>query len=138
MPEDKFELTKSVQARKLNKRSGLPMNEWTTIPFGALISDLQEDRNLFKFTYLGEPYNCEQAIMASALKGLVRSRAAFEEETPAEPGPALPELSWTLVRSSHIQVRRAKVPGGWLIASGSGGIAFYPDPEHAWDGASLP
>ena len=26
---------------------------------------------------------------------------------------------------------RAKVPGGWLVKTGSG-ITFYPDPEHRW------
>jgi len=38
-------------------------------------------------------------------------------------------------------VVRAKVPGGWLIglrASGAGGVTFYPDPKHEWDGSSLP
>ena len=36
---------------------------------------------------------------------------------------------------------RAKVSGGWFVRTGSGeGIAafFYPDPEHLWDGSSLP
>jgi hypothetical protein len=44
---------------------------------------------------------------------------------------------------------RAKVPGGWLIfvfgydwhqgnSYGFGGLTFYPDPEHDWDGNSLP
>lgn len=53
-------------------------------------------------------------------------------------------------------VRRAKIPGEWLIqfyeydyASGPryhqsawgygfGGITFIPDPKHEWDGGSLP
>ena len=37
------------------------------------------------------------------------------------------------------QMLRAKVPGGWLIqfTLGVGGF-FYPDPEHLWDGSSLP
>ena len=40
---------------------------------------------------------------------------------------------------------RTKVLGGWLIvwywadSSGAfGGITFYPDPEHKWDGNSMP
>ena len=38
---------------------------------------------------------------------------------------------------------RAKIPGGWLIRiadiNGYGcGITFYPDPNHAWDGGSIP
>jgi hypothetical protein len=37
---------------------------------------------------------------------------------------------------------RAKIPGGWLVyGTTSGGTAllvFVPDPDHQWDGASLP
>lgn len=35
---------------------------------------------------------------------------------------------------------RAKVPGGWLVGepSGSHYLTFVPDPEHRWDGTSLP
>lgn len=48
-------------------------------------------------------------------------------------------------------MQRAKVPGGWLVYVfghgysyrsrsiwGHGGLTFYPDPEHQWDGNSLP
>ncbi|WP_071789104.1 hypothetical protein [Leptolyngbya sp. Heron Island J] len=40
-------------------------------------------------------------------------------------------------------VWRAKVPGGWIIAircggSEGGGVTFYPDPHHQWDGGTLP
>ena len=39
-------------------------------------------------------------------------------------------------------VMRAKVPGGWFVrtyvASAVGSAFFYPDPEHLWDGSSLP
>ncbi|MEO1094288.1 MAG: hypothetical protein AAFX01_05255 [Cyanobacteria bacterium J06638_28] len=38
---------------------------------------------------------------------------------------------------------RAKVPGGWIVAircggGEGGGVTFYPDPYHQWDGGSLP
>jgi hypothetical protein len=36
---------------------------------------------------------------------------------------------------------RSKVSGGWLlmlIGSGTTTLAFYPDPDHKWDGNSLP
>ena len=35
---------------------------------------------------------------------------------------------------------RAKVPGGWFVRCDEGGgtAFFYPDPEHEWDGNSLP
>jgi hypothetical protein len=38
------------------------------------------------------------------------------------------------------RVNRAKVPGGWLLvatSSSGGGVTFYPDPEHKWDGGSV-
>ncbi len=35
---------------------------------------------------------------------------------------------------------RARVAGGWLVVvfgtQGMSGIAFYPDPQHEWDGGS--
>ena len=34
-------------------------------------------------------------------------------------------------------IHRAKIIGGWLVFI-SGGISFVPDPEHKWDGGSLP
>jgi hypothetical protein len=37
-------------------------------------------------------------------------------------------------------VMRAKVPGGWLVnvivTQIGTGLAFYPDPDHTWDGSS--
>jgi hypothetical protein len=36
---------------------------------------------------------------------------------------------------------RAKVPGGWLVfmqMGTAGGMVFYPDLEHRWDGGTLP
>ncbi len=41
----------------------------------------------------------------------------------------------------RLYTARAKVPGGWLVATGGttayAGVTFYPDPEHKWDGSSL-
>jgi hypothetical protein len=40
------------------------------------------------------------------------------------------------------EIHRTPVPGGWLVlvrveGDITPGIAFYPDPEHKWDGGSL-
>ena len=38
------------------------------------------------------------------------------------------------------RVSRAKIPGGWLLivtSSSGGGLTFYSDPQHKWDGNSL-
>ena len=53
---------------------------------------------------------------------------------------ATEEYAGWLQRTGDV-VRRAKVPGGWLIsvlARDGVGVTFYPDPEHVWDGSSLP
>jgi hypothetical protein len=52
----KFELTKSIEARKLNARTKVPMNEYHTIPFGAIIDNLVEQGDMQQFAYLGEYY----------------------------------------------------------------------------------
>ena len=35
---------------------------------------------------------------------------------------------------------RAKITGGWLVGrpDSDAGLTFVPDPDHAWDGNSLP
>lgn len=52
--------------------------------------------------------------------------------------------------NARSQVLRAKVPGGWFVQirdevghlksepAPLGAAFFYPDPEHKWDGSSLP
>jgi len=42
---------------------------------------------------------------------------------------------------SALRGYRAKVPGGWMVYfwdSPGTGLTFYPDPNHQWDGGSLP
>jgi hypothetical protein len=64
----------------------------------------------------------------------------------------LRDLLWQKLESKRVdqswfhmdwEVHRSKVPGGWLIITRSQGavpqgIAFYPDPDHRWDGGSAP
>jgi hypothetical protein len=52
-----------------------------------------------------------------------------------------PSLVWQALPSSEGQIYRAKVTGGWLVMLSSyekGGLTFYPDPNHEWNGGSLP
>ncbi len=46
-------------------------------------------------------------------------------------------LKWEACKSSIGSVFRAKVEGGWFV-NFNGGTFFYPDPQHIWDGSSLP
>ena len=54
-------------------------------------------------------------------------------------------------KKPYFNLRRAKIPGGWLVVFhrldvysdphsgvGFGGMTFVPDPHHTWDGGSLP
>ena len=55
---------------------------------------------------------------------------------------AMPKLKFEKldVDALSARVNRAKIPGGWLvisISSSGGGVTFYPDPEHKWDGGSV-
>jgi len=153
----KYQLAKAIEARKLHRRTELPLSEpAVTIPYSAIIDDLVEDRDLMKFTYLGERYNCKREALretlrqgwleqagppAAALEPDEAAAAAAEEavEAPAEE-LAGPELRWERLNSRAFDARRAKVPGGWLVALGgatSKALTFYPDKDHTWDGASL-
>jgi hypothetical protein len=57
---------------------------------------------------------------------------------------AMAKLVFERLEGSNIPtstiLSRAKISGGWLIVSTSnngGGVTFYPDPEHKWDGGSV-
>jgi hypothetical protein len=44
---------------------------------------------------------------------------------------------------SPFHIARSKIPGGWLVSAAgittqAVTITFVPDPEHQWDGNSLP
>ncbi|WP_413431607.1 hypothetical protein [Crateriforma spongiae] len=72
-------------------------------------------------------------------------------QEPSTNRAAKPSLAFERLRvhedgrlGSHT-VRRAKVPGGWLVSIDTGnrpepsvGITFVPDVDHVWDGNSLP
>ena len=56
------------------------------------------------------------------------------------PPPYIGSMEWELVQcrcpgGARLGSLRARVPGGWLVYVGqyeTGGVAFVPDPEHAW------
>lgn len=63
--------------------------------------------------------------------------------------PNSPSLTFTALNSGKLayapapsSLSRAKIPGGWLVYATTPGdatsLVFVPDPEHQWDGASLP
>ncbi len=135
----KFELTKTIDARKLHKRTGIPLSEPSvSIPCGAIVENPIQDRDVIKFTYLGEPYQCPEEVFRAA-SAPIQSVAA-PPKPKAEPSAAAerPSLRWEVLSSdAGGRLMRAKVPGGWLVML-DGALTFYPDSEHAWDGSSLP
>lgn len=67
----RFELTKTIEAVKLNPRTLRPLaSEKHTIPYGAILDKLVLDRDQQQFHYLGEPYECPYADIDRALKPL--------------------------------------------------------------------
>lgn len=136
----KHALNKTIEARKLNKKTGVPVGgPEITIPYGAFVEDPHRDGGMWRFTYNQELYRCANDVLTSALdRGALNAVAAQDAEPPAAPSaerPAQRGLRWEAVVSSHYSVLRSKVPGGWLVLADAS-LTFYPDPEHVWDGTS--
>ncbi len=136
----KYEITKSIDVDELNKRSGLPTGKKRTLPFGAIIMDRVEDRDMDRFTYLGELYRTKSADLNHACRLIGDDGALAAAGAPAAKpsAPAKPayKMQWEAL-SSSIPASRAKIPGGWLVSVTNGGLTYFPDPEHSWDGSSL-
>jgi hypothetical protein len=64
----KFELTKSIEARKLNSRTKIPTNEFRTIPFGAIIENVVESGDVDQFFHLGEYYQYPRADLKASCR----------------------------------------------------------------------
>lgn len=137
----KFEMLKSVEGVKVNRRSGIPTSQRATISFGAIIEDPREERDALRFIHLGEMFD----VPLSEIKGYykaIEGTGALDAAPAAAPvsgrtvAPAdTRNLRWESIPSS-IATQRARVPGGWLVTAG-GGLAFVPDAAHEWDGSSI-
>jgi hypothetical protein len=141
-----FELAKSIEAAPLNPRTLIPTGDTpVTVPYGAIIEHIEHDRDFDKFSYLGQPYRCAHDIFKAAVRQPKPEPASSGKPAPAavEPSAGATQgerraLVWEELESSHGSVRRARVPGGWLVSVAGDGLAFYPDSLHAWDGTSVP
>lgn len=135
----KYEVSKTVEAVKLNKRTGGPLGEPPiSLPFGAIIDKVEESGDFYIFNYMSERYRMRKDNVQGALHALGAHAAADApsgKSASTSPEPAKPTLVFEKMNSA-IAVSRAKVPGGWLVVQGSG-IAFVPDLNHEWDGGSL-
>lgn len=65
----KAELTKTIEAVKLNKRTLRPIdNDPRSIPFGGILEQLKEDRDRMQFLYLGEPWESKYDTVVHAVR----------------------------------------------------------------------
>ena len=80
-------------------------------------------------------------------------QAAGEAEKATSPQLVFKYMGTGGGKPYNVSLSRSKVPGGWLIIAisdlqggghgpgsntAAGGLTFYPDPDHKWDGSSLP
>lgn len=144
----KYEVGKLLEAFKLNKRTGIPLAEpAVTIPYGGILEHVVFGEDVVKFHYMGEPFQIKASIAAGAFHEIPGTRTGDPKPASAtagartEPVPERPRLvfeSMDVRAPGHsLALYRARIPGGWLVASHSGGVAFVPDGEHTWDGTSV-
>jgi hypothetical protein len=141
----KLEVTKTIEARKLNKRTRQPVAEPpVTIPYGAILTEVVENDGVMAFMHLGDLYQCRSEILRPASHVLEVGPALPPASQPAgAAAAAVPEpvtFVWQKLSAGRDSAARAKLPGGWLIATGDGAsrcVVFYPDPGHTWDGTTL-
>ncbi len=135
-------LIKPIEATRINARTGMSLGlPEVTVPYGAFIDHLGDDRDRVKFSYLSELYTCKRDAFLSATAGL-QSPPEPTEEAPPESAPEkapelaavrLARLEWSQVNSSDYSVSRAAVPGGWLVSLNGASVTFVPDPGRRWN-----
>ena len=131
----KLEVNKTIEARMLNKRTRQTLSQPpVTIPYGAILDDVVENRDVIEFSYVGELYCCKTEVLRAASHALDGAPAAAS--APGFAPVAASTFVWEKLNSASSATSRAKLPGGWLIAAG-GCITFYPDPAHSWDGKTI-
>jgi hypothetical protein len=143
----KLTIIKSINANRLNPKTGVPYSEpETTIPYGAILTYRGSDGDSERFDYMTVLYRCKRDVLSSAIEGgkIPAENGASTEAAPvatkaaaaSAPAPE-PSLKFEKLNATPYAIARAKVPGGWLVLAGTTSIAFYPDPDHAWTGESL-
>jgi hypothetical protein len=138
----KISLNKRIEATKLHERTGAPLaGPEVTIPFGALVESAGTDRDRERFRYLGELYSVRRDVFLAATKPdeVAAAPSAATDVAPAPsaqaPGREV-RLKFERLDAGGYTAARARIPGGWLVALGTG-VTFYPDPAHEWDGTSV-
>ena len=69
MKHAKAEAVKTLEARKLHKRTLRPISpDSCVIPFGAILTQIVEDDRRMQFQYLGEPYDADLSTAKPAVR----------------------------------------------------------------------
>lgn len=139
----KLTLNKSIEAKRLNKRTLAPLiGPEVTIPYGGILESAGTDGDFEHFRYMGDLYRVKREAPASAVDS---GAIAPAEAGPEEPAPAVaaggaaaasalkPRLQFEALNDG---ISRAKIRGGWLVRPGAS-IAYVPDSAHKC-GQSLP
>lgn len=155
----KYRVIKMVEAKKLHPKSLIPLSEPPIqLPFTAILEGVKLEREMYRFYYLGQPYQCAQKVLKSAIEKIDEVHAkevdedveeAVEVEVEEEAAEAAPVPApraavkaaaggfvWQAVQTSKGAMLRGKVAGGWLVRV-EGSVCFYPDAGHKWDGGTL-
>jgi hypothetical protein len=155
----KYRVIKMVEAKKLHPKSLIPLSEPPIqLPFTAILEGVKLEREMYRFYYLGQPYQCAQKVLKSAIEKIEDAAAkAVNEEieeaaeveyaepvveaAPAPKGAARAAAAaggfvWQSVQTNKGTLLRGKVAGGWLVRV-EGSVCFYPDAGHKWDGGTL-
>src|SRR5687768_18544937 len=120
----RYELTKTIEARKLNQRSGLPLGEPpVSVPYSAILDKINESWDFVKFTYLGVNYQCPTPVFHDATRPYGTTDAeprpgpSSPVEEPVSPGPPPKQgaMRWPILSSNHSPALRAVVPCRWLV-----------------------
>ena len=110
-----YELTKTIEVKKLNKRSGLPLPEPPVlIPFGSMIENLKRERGCVQFTHLFELFEASETLLDSAIREVGGRQPA---EHNGEAAAAAARQDWIgskyRPRLSACCVRRCREAGCW-------------------------
>jgi hypothetical protein len=115
----------------------------------AKVVEKQAEQLLRKFNKVRQGADIPTATYyraAAELELLQAETTSAEKTAPGVAGTKTSRLDFQMLSGgpSLAVISRAKVPGGWLITMAGMrdnpglAITFYPDPDHKWNGGSLP
>ena len=114
----KLEATKTIEAKKMNKRNRQTLAELpVTIPYGAILDEVIENRDMMEFLYLGELYCCKSEILRPASRSLDGSQSVIPPSGNLSVAAALAPVTfvWEKLNSARFRRcgRRCKADGSW-------------------------